>query len=121
MREQKTKRLKLSKAFIDEATPGLYHDSDLSGFQLEVTPTSKTYRVRARQKGGGMVKVLIGKHGQPWTISQAREAAAKFLLEIKQGINPNEKRREETLKKAAAKETTTGRQEKTLAKSASCL
>ncbi len=84
---------------------GVYHDSLLTGFQLVVTNASKIYRVRAKLKGASnkVVKVIIGKHGDPWTVNQAREAAHKYLLEIRQGINPNDRRREEQAKNELTK------------------
>ncbi len=97
---------KLSKTFVEtRKQPGVYHDGLLTGFQLVVTNASKIYRVRAKLKGASnkVVKVIIGRHGDPWTVNQAREAAHKYLLEIRQGINPNDRQREEQAKNELTK------------------
>lgn len=85
----------ISKSFVDSTTkPGDYRDSKLPGFILRVGKQSKSYIVNSKMKGTKkQVSVSLGKHGVI-TAKQARELAAEALHQIKQGMNPNEMRRD---------------------------
>lgn len=96
--------------------PGTYKDDQLPGFCLKVTSSGgRTFSVYARVRGEkSPVRVTIGKLGKPWTATTARREAEKYLLEMKQGINPNkvfhEKARQEAEAKAEKKRADDERQ-----------
>ena len=103
------RRLKLTKSAIDirclpdeDGKQLIYWDTELRGFGLRVgkgrvdpskgqrVPT-KTY-IAQRDVGGRTTRVKIGRHGSPWTPDLARKKARELLVEMDQGINPNERR-----------------------------
>lgn len=88
-------RIKLTKTFIDQLPlePTIIRDSELIGFALRVNHTYKTYIVEKRVLGKN-VRVSIGIHGQI-TVAQARELAREKLLQMSQGIDPNEEKRKQ--------------------------
>lgn len=86
-------RVKLTKSFIDqlELKPAIYRDSELVGFGLRVNSSYKTYIVEKKILGKA-VRSTIGLHGNI-TLAQAREIAREKLLQMSQGVNPNEEKR----------------------------
>lgn len=88
--------VRIGKRVVDQAQPvegrDLYlRDTELKGFGLRVYPAGvKSYFVEYRMGGRGTEKsrVVIGKHGSPWTPDMARQRAGEILREVKQGINP---------------------------------
>lgn len=102
-----SKRVKLTKSFIDqlELTPAIYRDSELIGFAVRVNNSYKTYIVEKKVLGKS-VRSTLGLHGNI-TLVQARELARAKLLEMSQGINPNNEKRkkiaEEDVKNSISK------------------
>lgn len=86
-------RVKLTKSFIDQLTfePAIYRDTELIGFAVRVQKTYKTYIVE-KKVNGRSVRHTIGICGQI-TLAQARIIAQERLLEMSQGINPNEQKK----------------------------
>lgn len=80
-------------------------DTIIPALKLVQGATSSSYVVRGRLKGGGMVAVTIGKTSV-WSIAKARAEAKTILLELSQGINRNQlrkqKKAEEAVKAAKA-------------------
>lgn len=112
-------RQKLTKTFIDSIRePGLYHDSEIPGFMIRVGSTCKTYQLKGKVRGEQRpVSVTIGRHGNPWTPSKAREEAQRIRLLMRQGINPNRElkaRREMDEQRRALQESEDKKQELTL-------
>lgn len=96
------RRFKLTKSEVEKLDePGDYRDSELPGFIMRVSKTSdgvlsKRYLVVSKPKGQRTnVSIAIGKHGTNVTAPQAREKARELLFQLKSGINPNEKRRDD--------------------------
>ena len=83
-------RVKLTKSFIDqlELVPAIYRDSELIGFAVRVNSSYKTYIVEKKVLGKS-VRSTVGLHGNI-TLVQARELAREKLLQMSQGINPND-------------------------------
>ncbi len=88
-----TPRVKLTKSFIDqlELTPAIYRDSELIGFAVRVNNSYKTYIVEKKVLGR-TVRSTLGLHGNI-TLAQAREMAREKLLQMSQGINPNDEKK----------------------------
>src|SRR5262249_23014931 len=83
---------RLTKTAVEaiEATGGdvLWWDDDLARFGVRVTPGgARSYVIQYRQ-GGRSRRHTIGRHGQPWTVEQARKEAARLLLEVDAGRDP---------------------------------
>ncbi len=93
---------RLNHEFVTNTnTPGEYRDDKLKGFRLRIWGNGiKKYEVHGRIKGGTIVTVPIGRHGQPWTAKSAREAAEEKLHLMKTGVDP----RVETKKQQAEQE-----------------
>jgi integrase len=73
-------------------------DDQLKGFGVMVMPTAvRSYLVQYRMDGraGRTQRYTIGKHGSPWTCDQARDRAADLLADIRKGINPVHREREQ--------------------------
>lgn len=87
---------KIGKRVVDEACAAdggdlFIRDQDLKGFGLRVTANGgKSYFLEFRMGGRGTAKgrVVIGKHGSPWTPESARKKAEELLRGVKEGINP---------------------------------
>ena len=87
---------RIGKRVVDEAHAGdggdlFIRDQDLKGFGLRVTANGgKSYFLEFRMGGRGAAKgrVVIGKHGSPWTPETARKKAEELLRGVKDGINP---------------------------------
>lgn len=103
-------KTKLTKTFVDSLplSPNkqvFYRDSALIGFALRVT-SSKTYIAEKRiGDGRSSVRVTIGHHGD-LTPTQARDQARVLLTKMALGINPNNEKKVEKLKKIADYATT---------------
>ncbi|RZG71868.1 DUF4102 domain-containing protein [Acinetobacter wuhouensis] len=87
--------IKITKSFVDslpDAANGkttIYRDCEFTGFAIRVSGKTKTYIAESRIPGyPSSVRVTIGKHGL-WTPAKAREQAKVYLLQMSQGINPN--------------------------------
>lgn len=98
-------RGEIKKQTVDKIQPGkrdvFLWDTKTKGFGLKVTPAGKRiyifqYRWPGRQTPQ---KVTLGKHGDPWTPSQARKQAEMLRAEVHKGINPRD-----TLKARAQEE-----------------
>ena len=80
-------------------------DSIIPALSVQQGKTSDSYVVRSRIKGGSVVAVTIGKTSV-WSLQQARKEAKTILLELSQGINRNQLRKqrqaEEAVKAAKA-------------------
>ncbi len=80
-----------------------YFDTELPGFGIRVSKSSRSYFVLGRVKGN-LIRCTIGKHGVK-TPDGARKEARENLVMMANGINPNKKKKEDrirgiTLKKA---------------------
>ncbi|MBA3858875.1 MAG: hypothetical protein C0508_00935 [Cyanobacteria bacterium PR.023] len=85
-------KVKLNKSTVDLISePGIYHDSELTGFRLRVGSSGvKSYLMVGKAKGAAKpVYVTIGRHGDPWTADTARAKAVEHRLTLRQGNNPN--------------------------------
>lgn len=77
---------------VDEKLPALYHDEELKGFFILCHKGTKGYYVQ-RDIAGKSVVVHLGATNL-MTARDARAKAAKTLLLMKEGVNPNEEKRE---------------------------
>ena len=86
-------RVKLTKSFIDQLAlvPAIYRDSELIGFAVRVNSSYKTYIVEKKVLGKS-VRSTLGLYGNI-TLAQARELACEKLLQMSQGINPNDEKK----------------------------
>lgn len=97
--------VRIRKGVVDGAKPQergdvFIRDSDLKGFGLRVTPSgAKSYFFEYRMGGRGAPKgrIVIGKHGSPWTPDTAREKARELATKVQQGINPSVEKRQRTV------------------------
>ncbi|MFN3700449.1 MAG: tyrosine-type recombinase/integrase [Alphaproteobacteria bacterium] len=95
---------KLTKSNIDKIPftktgQVLYHDENLKGFMLRVGMNTKTYCVYNTINGRNK-QITIGRHGV-FTPEQARKSAQAKLLQMAQGVDPDE-----ALKKSAHRQIT---------------
>ncbi len=95
MRDTIEERRKLTKRVIDaiqltETGERYYNDSELPGFKLRVTASSKTYIVERRVNGINR-RISIGKHGA-LTPELARREAIKLLADMAVGEDPTLKK-----------------------------
>ena len=65
-----------------------FRDLKLSGFAIRVTTHSLVYTVEKKMPDGVPCRVTIGEHGL-YTPELARTKACEFLLQMANGINPN--------------------------------
>lgn len=102
--QKKREAIKLLKRFVEsKLAPGKYKDCEIKGFGLRVYPSGhKTYIVETRIKDGKVCTYTIGDHG-PWTAETAREEALRVKKLLKDGENPNEHRKEQSLLREAEK------------------
>jgi integrase len=93
---------RLTKRTVDDTRPDssqrIYvRDDDLKGFGLTVTPSgAKSYFVEYRLPGGRAAakgRIVIGRHGSPWTPDSARREAINILAAVRRGIDPKEQRK----------------------------
>ena len=91
--------IKLTLQAIKAAKPGSERytlwDSELKGFGLRVNAdSSKSYALKYLFKGRQRWRT-IGKHGSPWTPDTARNEALRLLAQARNGIDPDEAKRDE--------------------------
>ena len=75
-------------------------DPRLKGFGLRVTPRgAQSFVFQYRVDGGPARRKTIGPVGSPWTPATARKEAERLLVQVYQGIDPVEAKREAKRKK----------------------
>ena len=75
-------------------------DHRLKGFGLRVTPRgAQSFVFQYRVDGGPARRKTIGPVGSPWTPATARKEAERLLVQVYQGIDPVEAKREAKRKK----------------------
>jgi integrase len=100
--EEKPMKSKITQALVEKApTPErgrsiLHADPELRGFYLIVTPTKRSFYVQS-MVNGKQVRTKIGDHPS-MSAKDARIAAAKTLVGMRAGKNPNEERRKAKVK-----------------------
>lgn len=91
-------KVKLTKSYIDSLAPGaldqLHHDTEVSGFQLKMTPAGrKVFQVYYRNTKGQQRRHKIGQFGD-LTVQQARELARRIKVQVAAGGDPSLERRQ---------------------------
>ena len=84
--------LKDSKQYCFDIPSGkqlFFRDLKLIGFAIRATRHSLVYTVEKKMPNGVPCRVTIGDHGI-FTPETARQKATEYLLEMSQGINPND-------------------------------
>ena len=102
--------LKESKSYCFDIPTGkqiFFRDLKLIGFAIRATRHSLVYTVEKKMPSGAPCRVTIGDHGL-YTPETARQKATEYLLEMSQGINPNDKK--EQLRQKASQERHNHRQ-----------
>ncbi|MDM1251627.1 integrase arm-type DNA-binding domain-containing protein [Acinetobacter johnsonii] len=102
--------LKESKSYCFDIPTGkqiFFRDLKLIGFAIRATRHSLVYTVEKKMPSGAPCRVTIGDHGL-YTPGTARQKATEYLLEMSQGINPNDKK--EQLRQKASQERHNHRQ-----------
>jgi len=102
--------LKESKSYCFDIPTGkqiFFRDLKLIGFAIRATRHSLVYIVEKKMPNGSPCRVTIGDHGL-YTPETARQKATEYLLEMSQGINPNDKK--EQLRQKASQERHNHRQ-----------
>lgn len=89
---------KLTKRLVESATcegkDVMLHDSEVRGFCCKVTPRGKrVYMLYYRTLEGRQRKPVIGEHGA-LTCEQAREIAKDWMVEVRQGGDPSQRKQE---------------------------
>lgn len=75
-------------------------DLRLKGFGLRITPMgAQSFVFQYRVDGGPARRKTIGPVGSPWTPATARKEAERLLVQVYQGIDPVEAKREAKRKK----------------------
>lgn len=90
-------RTRINKTFVaEQVEPGEWKDDKLIGFGFKRTAKGKgVFFVETKVRGTRRsVTVTIGSTNE-WTAEAARNQAMRILNEMSQGIDPNEKRKEE--------------------------
>lgn len=77
-------------------TQKLYWDSELKGFGVVLGKTAKTFIVQKDIRGRS-VRVKIGRY-PAWTVDMARKRARELIVQMDQGIDPNQVKREQAAK-----------------------
>lgn len=88
--------LKDSKQYCFDIPNGkqiFFRDNKLSGFAIRATRHSLVYTIEKKMPSGIPCRVTIGNHGL-YTPETARQKATEYLLEMSQGKNPNENKKE---------------------------
>lgn len=75
-------------------------DTEVIGFGLKVTPKGKRIYVLQYRLGGRVRRYTIGRHGSPWSATEARNKAKWLLRLAAQGTDPAEVRPGATRKRA---------------------
>lgn len=86
--------LKESKSYCFDIPTGkqiFFRDLKLIGFAIRATRHSLVYTVEKKMPSGAPCRVTIGDHGL-YTPETARQKAIEYIIEMSQGINPNEKK-----------------------------
>lgn len=98
------RKLKIGDAFCSSVKEdGIHTDPELKGFCLRVRGNSKVFIARAKLRGTRTtVLVTIGSYPK-FSASDARRIARGHLNDLANGINPNDKRKDETAKLEAKK------------------
>lgn len=83
----------ITKAMVERMQPGaLLWDGKVKGFGVRrQTGEGRYYVVKARAKGRQRW-ITIGRHGSPWTVEGARDAAKSILGQIVDGADPANER-----------------------------
>lgn len=96
-------RKKLTKTEVDKlpfteqaGAQAFYYDTELKGFGLRVSKSTKTYFAETKVQGK-TVRVSLGKHGVV-TAEEARKEAKVQLAAMTKDINPNQVQRENRIK-----------------------
>jgi integrase len=89
--------MKLTKRIVDEAAHPdkgqvFMRDDSLRGFGVRVTPGTKTF-ILEREIHGRVRRITLGRYG-PMTVDGARALAQKRIVEINEGRDPAEERRQ---------------------------
>lgn len=101
--------VKLTKGYIDHIKPGpkdeFHWDTDPKGFGVRCTPTGKlTFVVQGRPNPDKpAARIKVGSYGT-WTVEQARKVGRKYLLDMENGIDPRDVRRQEEAKSITLRE-----------------
>lgn len=75
-------------------------DTRLKGFGLRTTPKgAQSFVFQYRVEGGPARRKTIGPVGSPWTPNTARKEAERLLVQVYQGVDPVEAKREAKRKK----------------------
>src|SRR5690349_1515010 len=88
---------KITKSAVDKAGPGFLWDAEVKGFGLSVSASgSRSYVFAYRLGGRESVKrrMVIGKHGSPWTPDDARTEAKRLARLVADGIDPMDAEKE---------------------------
>ena len=102
-----TQKEHLTKKFIGklenpEKNPVYVWDTELKGFGIKLNPTSMIFIVQARVNGKTR-RYSIGEYGT-WTVDQARKKAQNVLVNMANGIDPNQEKRAEIIKSKTLEE-----------------
>ncbi len=91
--------VRITKSFVENLLPGagdLFWDADLHGFGVRLNRNgTRSYLVQYRLGGRGAAtrRVVIGRHGSPWTTTEARAEARRLLARVAMGEDPAAERR----------------------------
>ena len=103
---QKSKTIRFNKKALDElpipegADRPVYHDETVKGLSLRITSKGTiTFFIQKRDANQKNIKTTVGRYPST-TIPRAREIAMKLLTDIAEGINPNDKKRDASSKRA---------------------
>lgn len=97
---------KITKRLVDTAAPdgtrdAFWWDNELRGFGLKITPAGIKVYVLQYHVGTGRNarrrRLVIGRHGSPWTPETARIEAKRLLGEVVKGGDPLEQRQQERM------------------------
>lgn len=86
---------KLKEAVIAALkTDEIVMDTEVKGLGIRRQDNARVYFVRKHARGRRHYE-SIGEHGQPWTLTTARERALKIIHSLNEGYSPAERRRHE--------------------------
>ena len=101
--------VKLTKGYIDRIKPGpkdeFHWDTDPKGFGLRCTPTGKiTFIAQGRpHPDKPAARITVGTYGI-FTVEQARKVGRQYLLDMENGIDPRDVRRQEEARSITLRE-----------------
>lgn len=87
---------KITKAAVENlGAHEILRDTELSGFGVRSRANTFSYFVQKKVGGrrGRVQWVTIGRHGSPWTAETARKRANQLLLQMANGSDPAERKR----------------------------